>query len=359
MPAHINQGFFTDLLKFLLHKPLSLLGFKSSRKEIEKIKERKNIELSYFVERHYENLGIKDKKEQNPVNFIKQLFKLTKQSVNGEANIQLESTKKVGETIAPVLGITAFMATTLGIPIKLITKYLNKQNRIIDFFASLSMSAQQLIYFFKMVIFELNDYKRIKARLLDTEFIHKTNGNQLVEMKILLHKKQKLSILGLTTFLTSQINTLLKIFPNQNLYIETTIKIFDTLSGDLVSKFFSERRHVMGFGFRAENSELYSKEEKEIVEEKSIEDDIESQNGKKNVTIKAIPSPSTHTANDPSKFKYWGYLKTLLSICSGQEKELQVQKEYYQTRLPFWVTKPSEVASPKSGMCDSAAFEYK
>ena len=264
MPAHINQECLTDLLRLIVHKPLALLHIKSSKEAIEKIKQRGNLEPAYVAKRHYENIGLKDKKEQTRANFTKELIKQVKNSFSKDVDKQKESAKKAGETIAPLFGLTAFVSTIVGTPLKLLLKALGKQNRVTDLFTSFSLSFQQGIYFFKMFIPEIVGIKKIKARLADKSYIKSVNGHQLEELKLALSKKTKLAYLGLGTFLASIGNSVLKLFKSDSENLDKAKNTLETLAGDLVGKFFSERRHVIGFQFKAENPELYEEPEEEV-----------------------------------------------------------------------------------------------
>ena len=254
MVGHINQECLTDFIKYIIHKPLSLVGIVRSEEVVEGIKKRKNLEINYIKERHYENLGIREKEEQTPRRFIKELQDKIKRSVrNNNVEDQLESAKKAGETIAPTLGLTAFLSTVIGFPLKVIYK----QNIPINFFASLSLSFQQIIYFFKMVIPGIANIKKTWKTLQENDLDKRLKKEEIENLKLLLTEYKKLTAVGLLTFSSSIINSLLKLIKTENPYIEKLKTMIEGLSGDLVSKFFSERRHVLGFQFKAENPEFY------------------------------------------------------------------------------------------------------
>ena len=146
-------------------------------------------------------------------------------------------------------------------PLKVLFKTLDKQNRIIDFFSSLSLSCQQSIYFFKMIIPEFNGINKIKKQLSEPNIEIQYKQERIEALNQVLKKKQSLSILGLLTFSSSIINSVLKLFKIENPYLGKLKSIVEGLSSDLVSKFFSERRHVLGFQFKAENPEFYKGED--------------------------------------------------------------------------------------------------
>jgi len=152
-----------------------------------------------------------------------------------------------------------------------------------------------------MVVPEIVGIKKILSRLSDKEYIDRVNGYQLNELKLALNKKKKLASLGLLTFLSSIINSTLKLFRYDNPHFENIKGLAEGLSGDLVSKFFSERRHVLGFQFRAENPEFYEEEAEENKmanesgdEKKGKPNEVFSGNGKlekhngKKVVIRAL-----------------------------------------------------------------------
>ena len=284
MPAHINQRFLTDLCNFLFHKPLALLGRAKSIEIIDDIKQSKVLNWGYFVQRHYENIGLKDKKIQTFSNFVGKLFNSVKDSFSSkDTSKQIESAKKAGKTIAPTFGTLAFSSSTIGIPLKLFCGGLGIKNTFLDLFSSFSLSAQQSIYLFKMVIPEINGAKKIKLLLSDKKFICKTRQegkeNQINDLFKLHNKKTLLSYLGIFTFSMSILNSFLKLFGKDSVILEKTKKITENLACDLVAMFFSFRRHTLGFQFRAENPEFYEGEEKEG---NKMANTNESRNGKVN-----------------------------------------------------------------------------
>ena len=177
----------------------------------------------------------------------------------------------------------------------MITKARGIESKPVDLFASFSMFFQQVIYFFKMVIPAICITKEAKNKLTNKDISEKLGKDEVENLKILRNKYQKLSLLGIVTFSSSALNTFFKPLHFENPIFQKTKLIVEGLAGDLISKFFSERRHDMGFKFRAENPELYEK----IVEEKSSDEDVVSQNGKKDVEIITLRSKSTQPSLEP------------------------------------------------------------
>ena len=258
MPAHINQEYLTDLSRWLIHKPLALLGRGKSIEQIRDIKKRGNLDSNYFLKRHCENIGLKDKKDQTFSGFVCQLFKQVVNSFSKDPKTQLEASKKVGGTIAPFLGTTAFVSCGLGTIGRAILKIGGIKNRFFDFLASLGGATQQTIYFFKMVIKTIYDSKMIQQDINK----EKTNGTvdkqAIREKESFLHKNKNLTFIGIACFLSNVINPFLKLFKPENKILNKLTGVVNMLADNLVAKFFSERRHVNGFKFRIDNPEFYN-----------------------------------------------------------------------------------------------------
>ena len=71
MLAHVSQDFVTNIFRFLFHLTLSLSGNEKSKKTLDEIKKNKSLSLHYIIQRHYENCGLNDKKEQLQLTSLK------------------------------------------------------------------------------------------------------------------------------------------------------------------------------------------------------------------------------------------------------------------------------------------------
>lgn len=258
MASAINHEFLTDLLRFMLHKLLSLLGRKKSIKVVEGIKERKNLDLPYVMERHYKNAGLTDKKDQKLSKLISQIFKLLKNSFSSDIGIKKDSTKKLSETIAPTFGIYGLFAVTVGALSKVILKILNKEeNRIIDYLSSSGVLSQQAIYLFKLVNPLQIEVEELRNTLSNPETLRNYSKKEIEQRKDLFNKKRKLSYMGYGCFIVNALNTFLKLKNFENPYLKTAVNILDEIASNLIPKFFSHRRYLKGYEFRIENPEYY------------------------------------------------------------------------------------------------------
>ncbi len=257
MPAHINQQFFTDFLSYLWHKPLSFFGNKKSTEELKAIKERDNISPSYFMERHYKNAGLTDKKDQSFLNLVKQTFKLTKNTFSSDITIQKNSSKKLAETIAPVFGIHGFFSAGIGTVFSSALKMLHINSKFFDILNSTALTSQQLIYLPKIIIPMYNETKELDEALKKEENTERFNRAEIENLKEFNKEKRNLSYFGFTSLPLSVLNTALKFFNFEDGFLNKVKNIIDDLSSGVSNRFFSHRRHLIGKQFRLENPEFY------------------------------------------------------------------------------------------------------
>ncbi|MBI3591020.1 MAG: hypothetical protein HY094_06570 [Candidatus Melainabacteria bacterium] len=257
MPAHINQQFFTDLLKWMFHFIPSKLGVKKSIGVINKINEKENIKPDYVMERHYKNVGLTDKKDQKPIKFFSQLFKLVKNTFSRDINIQRNSSKKLAETIAPILGMYGFFASAIGNGIGSILKLFKTESEFFDAVNSTSFTSQQMIYLPKIIMPMYTETKELEYVLRKQETRNHYKKEEIKKLKDFCKEKKMLSYLGFSCLPLSIINTALKLIKIEN-YFPLKIKaITDDLVIAVSNKFFSHRRHLIGKQFRLENPEFY------------------------------------------------------------------------------------------------------
>ena len=259
MAAGINHEFLTDLFKLLIHKPLSFFGNKKSNEVLSGIKERRNLEWSYFMERHYKNAGLTDKKDQTPSKLISQVFKLLGNILSNNKNTKVknDSTTKLSNVIAPTFGIWGLFAVTVGGITSSLLKIFDKQNRFINFLFSSGITSQQLIYLFRLVSPLKIEAEELHNQLQDRELTKTWSKEQVESRKDLYKKKTNLYRLGLTCFLVNALNTFLKLKTIENPYLQKAINILDEVAGDLINKFFSHRRYLKGYEFRTENPKYF------------------------------------------------------------------------------------------------------
>ena len=257
MPAHINQQFFTDFLSYLWHKPLSLFGNKKNIEELKKIKERDNISPSYFMERHYKNAGLTEKRDQSFLNLIKQTFKLTKNTFSSNTALQKECSKKLAETIATVLGMWGFFTAAVGTTCGSALKLFNINSKTFDVINSSAQTSQQMIYLPKIVMPMYNETKELDEAIKNPESTERFEKAALDNLKEFNKEKRNLSYFGFTALPLSVLNTTLKFFNFEDGFFKKVKNIVDDLAGAVSNKFFSHRRHLIGKQFRLENPEFY------------------------------------------------------------------------------------------------------
>lgn len=258
MANHINLESLTDLSKLIIHKPFSLFGTKNSIEIVNGIKERGNLEWDYIKKRHCENIGLTDKKDQTFCKFINTLFKTIKDSINRkDLKLSTDSAKKVAFTIAPLFGFDSLVSTIIGIPLKAGLKTLDIQSKVVNLFPALGVFKQQIIYLFKIFIPFFNGTKELKDDLNNPELNKKRTKEQIEEYKITYKKKINLSFMMIGGFAIHGLNVVLKFFTPENSLLQKIFRAIDGLSGDMVSKVFSDRRHVIGNEFRVKNPEFY------------------------------------------------------------------------------------------------------
>lgn len=254
MPGHINQQFFTDFFRWSFHIIPSLFGHKDSVEVINGVKNRGNLSPSYIFQRHCKNAGLVKKEEQTTFNFLKQVPKLVSGCFSSNLSKQKDSAKKLGETAAPSLGFYGFFAMGVGTTAGSVLKILDKEHKFFDYLTSTAVSSQQLIYFPKMVVPLFNRAKQLQSDLLNPE---KLSKDQIKQISKLSNKKRNLAYLGAVTFGLNLLNNSLKLKTFENPILKKGIKILDEVSLDLISKFFSHRRHLNGLDFKVTNHEFY------------------------------------------------------------------------------------------------------
>ncbi len=258
MVNHINVETLTDFASLMIHKPLALFGNENSIEVLNNIKERRNLELPYIWERHCENIGLTDKKDQTFGKFVSQFFKSVKNSFNRkDLTLSTSSAKKVGGSIAPLFGFDSLVSTIIGIPLKVGLKALDIQSKIVNLLPALGVLKQQVIYLFKIYIPFFNDTKNLRTKLHEEENKGNKDENLFTQAKELYSKKRNMCFMMIGGFATHGLNVILKFFNIENPYLQKLARVTDGLSGDAVSKVFSDRRHVIGNEFRVNNPEFY------------------------------------------------------------------------------------------------------
>ncbi len=257
MGAHINQQFFTDFLSYLWNKPLSLFGNKKSKEEIKAIKERDNISFSYFMERHYKNAGLTKKKDQIFSKFLKQSFKNIKNTFSSDIVTQKSSSKKLAETISPVLGMYGVFSVAIGNISSTILKVFHINSKLLDTLSASAFVSQQMIYLPKIIMPMYNETKELDEALRATESTERFQKAEIDNLREFNKEKRNLSYFGFTALPLSILNTAFRMFNFEDGFMQRVKAIAEDVSGGVSNRFFSHRRHLIGKQFRLENPEFY------------------------------------------------------------------------------------------------------
>ena len=257
MLAHINQEFGTDLLKYIFHKPLTLLKDRESIRVIEEIKAKKNLDPSYFLERHCKNAGIKKKRDYTVGNLVEKTLSNLRDSFSSDTKVRSNAARRLNETIAPVFGTYGAVAVTTGAVAQPILKTFNLESKIANFLYSSGVLSQQAIYFFRFLTPLKVEISERRKKLSNPNEVKRLSKEQIEQRRVLLSKQESLSYLGTSCFLVNALNTFLKLKSFENSYMKKGASMIDGLSEDLIAKFFSQRRYVEGYKFRVENPEFY------------------------------------------------------------------------------------------------------
>ena len=107
--------------------------------------------------------------------------------------------------------------------------------------------------------------KELESLLLNPEYTKKHSAGQIENLKSLNKKQGFLSYLGAFCLISSMVSTSLKVKEFENPVLQKACKVIDELTNNLIQKFFSERRHLIGHGFMVQNPEYYIEEKEEKV----------------------------------------------------------------------------------------------
>ena len=183
-------------------------------------------------------------------------------------------------------GTIALPVGTLG---SSVLKLLGKEDkaRLFDLISSTSVNSQQIIYFPKLVLPLFNSAREIEMKLSDERFTKRFTSDELKELKGLTKNTKRLGYLGVGCLLLSSLNTTLKLKNFENSILNKAVEIIDGLSNDLICKFFSYRRYILGLGFRLLNPEFYPDyKEEEQVDQNTLESSTNGQLKQEQIGLK-------------------------------------------------------------------------
>ena len=182
---------------------------------------------------------------------------------------QSDSAKKLNVFLAPVFGLFSFLTMSFGTVIK---SCLGERGKGFEMLSEFGKAAQHFIYFFRMVIPEFNYVKRMQ-KSLDSSRVLPPAGSppklsaldpslpaspaHLKNIKDFYKEKQNFLFISAAYSATSLLLPFVKLLNPQNEKLQKLKGLFQEISGDLVSKFFSHRRYLLGRQFEVENPEFY------------------------------------------------------------------------------------------------------
>lgn len=259
MANEINQRFLTHLLKYIVHKLLSVFGSKRSKEIVREIKEEGYLSFNYIKERNRKNIGIEHDKS---ISITKQFFKELKLTFTKSTpeNEKIKSSTKVSKLLGSFLGLYGFFALIIGTPIKSVLEYFDKKNKYIESFCQSGIAFQHLTYILKFIIPEYCENKI------------KDYPKENIESEKLRHNKNKLFYIGLSSCLMNVASIFLKLFNiDDKKYLQIARDIYDGLADKGISYYFSRRRELLGREDRLFNPQLYNTDDSpKIISDKRL-----------------------------------------------------------------------------------------
>lgn len=260
MPAEINQRFATDILNWFIHKPLSFFGNKKSTEKLKEI-DIDNLSLKYINKRLRNLIGLDEKKDKS-VSILSRLNKEIKSLFKGNDNEKISSSIKINKLISPLFGFYGFFTALIGTPLNSFLALIGKENRFAEAFTQTNCASQQLIYFFRLILPEYLENKKIDRKKLNSE------------EERLKDTRNTLFYTGATVCGMNVLSVILKLFKIKSEDLKFAMSIYDEIADKGIPYFLSWRRNVLGAKFRFDNPELFEidgkpkvfiKAEKELV----------------------------------------------------------------------------------------------
>ena len=246
--ADFGHGFLGDFFLFLIHKPLSLLGIKSSQKIIKEIDERRFLSRRNISEKSREHIGIEANKSNESIS--RKFFEHLRNVLNKKKSYRdrADASTKIAKFLSPFTGLYSFFALAIATPVKSILKYFDKENKFLDSFQQSGIGIQHLRYIFNFTIPEQFENKLMKEEENNPEF------NKLKQ------NRSKLFAIGLSVCSGNVFSIGLKLFEGrfENKYSKAGIEIYDSLCEKGLSLYLSFRRHLKGEEDRLIFSEQYN-----------------------------------------------------------------------------------------------------
>ena len=237
MLAEINQEFGTDLITYLINKPLALLQVESSINQLKEIKDNGNLNYDYVQKRLLETLELDPKKDKlNDI--FPELCKLLKTLFNKDKTLARHASENLGKFFGPIFGFYGFLAHSIGVPVKSILTWLEKESKFINALVHSGVASQQLLYLFRL--------------MLPEQFDNQANSNGLQK------EREHSFYAGAATCLANVISTGIQFINPENKYLKLGKDITEVVAERGVNYYFSKRRKLLGKKHRLDNPELYN-----------------------------------------------------------------------------------------------------
>jgi len=254
--GYFDQRFSTYLMNQIIHKPLALFGNQDSKSRLEKMEEDAHIVSAGFLKERLKTLlRLKDGERAD-----KKISLLIRDLFSGDIKKIETSAIILNETLAPILGISGFLTSAVGIPLKAITVFGFKDNlsditnKLIESFSCLGISTQQLLYAFRFSIMEYVQSNKIREYLNETEDL---GALEKQELQKLANERFNLCCTGLFGNITGIFLPLVKLIDNSNPFLSMLKSGSYEIANSSSQYFFSQRRHLKGKAFRIKNLELF------------------------------------------------------------------------------------------------------
>ena len=247
MLAEIDQQFGTDLFTYLINKPLALLRIESAVKKVKEIKDSGYFNYNYIQNRLIELVGL-DPAKHKLKDVFPEFARLMGALLDKDTENAIHASEHLGKFLAPVLGFYGFVAYGIGVPIKSILHWLDKESKWINLLAKSGSASQQIIYLFRMMFKEQFD-----------------NGVQehdetMPERSQLKQERNKLFYTGAVVCVSNILSTILQLTDTENK--NTAVKIgkeaIEQVAEKGINYYFSKRRKLLGKRFRLDNPELFN-----------------------------------------------------------------------------------------------------
>ena len=227
---------------------LNLLNIKSAIKKVKKIKDSGCFTYEYVGKRLIELSGL-DSEKHKLIDVFPEFGKLLNSTFNSkDKDVAIGSSEKLGKFLAPIFGLYGFVAYGMGVPVKSILHWLDKESKFINLIAKSGAASQQLLYIFRIY---LPEYR---------ENTSKNNKDLSLESQSLMEERNRLFYKQSTVCAANVLATILQLIntENSNIAIKITKGLTEEVADKGINYIFSDRRKLLGRKYRLDNPELYN-----------------------------------------------------------------------------------------------------